>query len=126
MDINVYDNKVIGERIKQLRKMYGYTRELLSEKLGISQKFLYEIEKGHKGFSVQILISIANEFSVSCNYIISGNCFFGCNSELQEVLSLFTTSQREELVTLLRSISRFTAIKHDLDSCSGPQCCKTL
>lgn len=40
----------IGERIRELREIQGYTREGLSEKVDISAKFLYEIEVGKKAF----------------------------------------------------------------------------
>ena len=73
MSISAYDCSSIGERIQQLRKMNGYTREQFSEKINISPKFLYEIEKGQKGFSVAVLFRIAKEFSVTCDYIVSGS-----------------------------------------------------
>ena len=40
----------IGERIRELREVQNYTREVFAEKAGISSKFLYEIETGKKGF----------------------------------------------------------------------------
>lgn len=39
----------IGERIREMREMQNYTRELFAEKVDISSKFLYEIETGKKG-----------------------------------------------------------------------------
>ena len=53
----------IGKRIRELRKQQNSTREGLAEKAGISAKFLYEIETGKKGFSIDIL---------GCDYIVFG------------------------------------------------------
>ena len=61
-----------GQRIQYLRKLNGYTREAFSEKVKISSKFLYEIELGRKGFSAEVLLSIAKNLAVSCDYIMTG------------------------------------------------------
>ena len=62
----------IGRRIRELRELQNDTRESLSEKIGISSKFLYEIETGKKGFSIDILRRISESLTVSCDYIIFG------------------------------------------------------
>ena len=65
-------HKEIGERIKKLRKNHNLTREELAEKAEISSKFLYEIEMGRKGLSVDTLLKIARTLSCSCDYILTG------------------------------------------------------
>ena len=65
-------NTKIGERIRELREIQNFTREGFSEKVGISAKFLYEIEAGKKGFSADTLCRIASALSVSCDYIMYG------------------------------------------------------
>lgn len=62
----------IGERIRELREIQHYTREVFAEKVDISSKFLYEIETGKKGFSADTLCRIAQALSVSCDYIMFG------------------------------------------------------
>lgn len=64
--------KEAGVRIKELRKERGYSREQLAEMCEISSKFLYEIEKGKKGFSVHTLVRISKSLEVNCDYIIYG------------------------------------------------------
>lgn len=66
------DKEEVGERIKCMRESRGYTREMLAERTGISCKFLYEIEMGKKGFSVEILLKISRELFVSCDYLLTG------------------------------------------------------
>ena len=65
------DSKV-GERIRELREIQGYTREALAEKADITSKFLYEIEVGKKGFSAETLCKMAKALTVSCDYIMTG------------------------------------------------------
>ena len=62
----------IGLRIREKRKIKHYTRDTLANKVGISSKFLYEIETGRKNFSADILCRLAQELDVSCDYIMLG------------------------------------------------------
>ena len=60
----------LGERILKLRKANNLTRDQLANKAGLSAKFLYEVEKGKKGLSVESLIKIAEVLSCSCDEIL--------------------------------------------------------
>lgn len=62
----------IGKRIRRLREYQNFTRETFAEQVGVSVKFLYEIETGRKGFSADTLCKIANTLDVSCDYIMFG------------------------------------------------------
>ena len=62
----------VGMRIREMRKRKHYTREALAGRVGISTKFLYEIETGRKNFSADVLCRIAQELDVSCDYIMLG------------------------------------------------------
>lgn len=62
----------VGARIRELREIQNYTREVLAEKVDISAKFLYEIETGKKGFSADTLCRISKALSVNCDYIMFG------------------------------------------------------
>lgn len=62
----------VGQRIRELRELKQFTREVLAEKADISTKFLYEIEVRQKGFSAETLSRLAQVLSVSCDYIMYG------------------------------------------------------
>ena len=49
--------KEMGARIRTQRKLLGYTREKLAEKLDVSPKFCSDIELGVKGMSLNTLPS---------------------------------------------------------------------
>lgn len=61
-----------GKRIRKLREIRGVSREEFAERIGISSKFLYEIETGKKGFSAQTLSLVAEGLDTSCDYILFG------------------------------------------------------
>lgn len=67
-----YDLKKSGMRIKELRKMHGYTQEELAEQLGISAGHMGKIETGTKGVSIDLMVVISALFNVSLDYLILG------------------------------------------------------
>ena len=92
----------IGNRIKALREVRGYTREELAEKAEISSKFLYEVEKGRKGLSADTLLKISRTLSCSCDYILTGETFIKNDDEqLTQLLQRFNDKDREYAVKVL-------------------------
>ena len=87
------DNKNIevGQRITELRKKRGYTREKLAEFADISVQFLADIEKGRKGMTVNTLRKIAATLNVSTDYIVNGTLLAAPGDELSAMLA--STSQ---------------------------------
>ena len=69
MDKMVYG---VGERIQRLRKERKLTTEKFAEDCDISVRFLYDIERGQKPFSIEVLYRIAVALEVSCDYLIFG------------------------------------------------------
>lgn len=57
--------KVLGENIKNYRKMRNLTQEELAEKIDISQKHLSSIEIGKKFISADLLEKISATLNVS-------------------------------------------------------------
>lgn len=68
-------NMKIGPRVIALRVARGYSRIELAEKVGISCKFLYEIEGGKKGFSADTLFQLSRVLRASMDYIMTGSEF---------------------------------------------------
>ena len=97
-------NNQVGERIRELRESQNYSREAFAEKVDISAKFLYEIEHGLKGFSADNLYKISKALEVNAEYILSGRTSFEYESEVRDVLSLFTENQLKEIASMLRNL----------------------
>lgn len=66
----------VGERISRLRIERKHTREKLSEKVGISDRFLYDIESGRKGCSAENILGIARALGTSTDYLLTGETDF--------------------------------------------------
>lgn len=61
-----------GERIRQLRRAGNMTRQQLADRLGLSVNALGKIESGANGAKIENLVSIAEVFHVSLDYLICG------------------------------------------------------
>ena len=99
-----------GLRIRELREVNRYTREQFSEIVGISPKFLYEIETGQKGFSADTLYRISRGLSVSCEYILSGEVQSECNKEVINAVKLFNQNQINTVNQMLKLVYELSTI----------------
>ena len=56
--------KELGTRIRQLRKIKGWTQEVLAEKAGMDYKYLGAIERGEKNLTLANVEKIAKGLGV--------------------------------------------------------------
>ena len=63
----------IGTNIRGLREAKQLTQEKLAEKVGISPSFLGHIERGTRVASLETLVALCNELSVSPDYLLSAS-----------------------------------------------------
>ncbi|RKI90130.1 XRE family transcriptional regulator [Parablautia intestinalis] len=96
--------KDIGFRIRSLREANCYTRDALAEKVDISAKFLYEIEVGKKGFTVEILYKISRALNVSSDYILTGNESNKIPEKMVDVLECFSPNQMGRVQDILKVV----------------------
>lgn len=96
----------IGLRIRALREANSYTRDAFAERVHISAKFLYEIEMGKKGFSVEILYKISNALSTSTDYLILGKDSSKISSKTADILECFTPDQLAHVQDILKTIQQ--------------------
>lgn len=94
----------IGLRIRRLREANSYTRDTFAERIHISAKFLYEIESGKKGFSVEILYKISNALGVSSDYLISGKDSSKLSGRTASILECFSPDQLTHVQDILKSV----------------------
>ena len=66
---------IIGDNIRDLREQRNYTQKELAQLLNISPGSLSKYEKGQIQVPIDVLISIADIFNVTVDYIIGRNTF---------------------------------------------------
>ena|SRR4030067_2691818 len=60
----------LGNTIRGLRRIKGFTQEELGEKSGLSYKYIGEIERGKVNISIDSLLRIADAMAVTINDLL--------------------------------------------------------
>lgn len=68
----LFDARIFGANIRLLRKRSGLTQEQLAEKLSISTSYLGKIEIGSRTPSIDLLLDLADQFSVTVDELLQG------------------------------------------------------
>lgn len=84
----------VGERIRDFRQRKQYTVGELAEKVGISTKYMYQIENGKVSFSTEILYNIANSLGVSTDAILGEEELDVACTILSQVSGKFTVEEK--------------------------------
>ena len=72
MEIKSYSVKqLVGLRIKHLRKSRGVSQEELSEKVGMSSKYLSSIERGKENPTLDTFIKLAQALNVEISELFN-------------------------------------------------------
>lgn len=61
---------MLGETLRRLRGIYGYSAIEMSELLGISNSYLSELERGKKKASLDLLDRYANVFGIRTSTLL--------------------------------------------------------
>ena len=67
------DYKVLGQRIKEVRKVREIKQYALAEKAGLNCKYISQVETGSKQVSLQALLKIAEALDVTADSLLTGN-----------------------------------------------------
>ena len=66
----MFEENILGERVRALRKAGGWRQAELGEKIGLSHKAISTLESGSRGISVEKLIELAYALRVSTDYLL--------------------------------------------------------
>ena len=64
------NKKLLGKRIKELRKNAGFTQEKLAEMVDLSREYITRVERGQKNISLKKLFVIVDALNVKCSDLI--------------------------------------------------------
>lgn len=103
------DYEDMGRRIRRLRYGHGWTQEDLAELVDVSTSFIGHIERGSRKASMETLVSIANAFAVSTDYLLAGSLHHSVIGPLPSGLTAGQRSAMQELIRVLYdNLSVFT------------------
>lgn len=68
----MYDRVAVGQRIKEQRILKNMSQVELSEKIGRYDNYIYDVEHGKNGMSLEIALSVASVLDMSLDYLFFG------------------------------------------------------
>jgi transcriptional regulator with XRE-family HTH domain len=82
-----FNSKETVARIRDLRTARGLTQEQLSELIGYGHNYIARVECGSRSCSIDLLITLAEFFGVSLDYLILGKtCEPTIASDLDDII----------------------------------------
>lgn len=80
------DYEAMGEKIRALRKARGITQAELACRMGISQAFLGNIERGCRIASLETLVKLCNVLETDANTLLAADLIYLPEQSLRELL----------------------------------------
>ena len=103
-------DKIFGKVLRDFRVKAGFTQEQISEKLGISLKYISRIENGYNGIKTQTLIKYMNILGITPNTLYKEfitNTKIQKNIELSEKINSLSDEQKQfisSVIDLLKNV----------------------
>ena len=102
------DYKLIGTRIKTIRKSLGITQGALAEKLEVSIGYISQVERGITKISLDLLGAIASILNCDITALItesSVNCDNYMANELMDEINKLDNKKRALLLSFIKLLS---------------------
>jgi transcriptional regulator with XRE-family HTH domain len=96
--------KLIGLRIKELRRISGLSQEKLAEKMGISPKYLSSIERGKENPTLDTFIKVAKALNLELMEIFDFSHKGKSARDLKKFINSMLKSRDEEKLTLAAKV----------------------
>ena len=98
--------ETIVKRISSARKTIGLTQTELSEKIGISEKYLSRIECGKQLPSVVIVAKICEVLCVSADKLLLLNQGTDSNNRIHNEIATFSMYEQKQIIEIIKIIKK--------------------
>ena len=96
------DLTLMGSKIKAERKRLNLTLETLSEQIGISRNYLWEIEAGRKSPALNTLFNLGVTLNVSIDYLL------GASAEKKSISGNSPATERDlEIARIMKALNEY-------------------
>ena len=96
------DLTLMGSKIKSERKRLNLTLETLSEQVGISRNYLWDIEAGRKAPALNTLFNLGVTLNVSIDYLL------GACAEKKSISSNSPVTERDlEIARIMKTLNGY-------------------
>ncbi|MBS4759330.1 MAG: helix-turn-helix transcriptional regulator [Clostridium sp.] len=97
--------KLIGEKVKTLRKSKGHSQEYLAEQLQCSKERISRLERGSSPLTEDFLLELSNFYNEDVSYFYTFNATFDKQNlinEINTVIKNYTVSRLKQLLGILK------------------------
>ncbi len=98
------DYIAIGNRIKEIRTMKGWTQAKLAEKSGVEPSNISHIERAATKLSLPTLVNIANALGVTLDEIVYGSLIKSAHISIKMIDDILADCSPEELKSIAEVI----------------------
>ncbi|WP_373262260.1 helix-turn-helix domain-containing protein [Hungatella hathewayi] len=99
------NRKIVGNRIKELRKKKYLTQYQLAELVDVSSVYVSYVENGKRQLSLDNLIKIANVLEVTCDDILVLNQNARAyHSDIEDLLKDCNANEKKILVNFVQTV----------------------
>ena len=88
---------MLGARIAALRRAQGWSQSHLAQRLKISTSAVGMYEQGRREPSAQLLITLAKEFGVSTDFLLTGKASAMDTMDMEQLLENRLTAAQQRL-----------------------------
>ncbi len=97
--------KVVGERLKKLRKNLGFTQKEFAARVAVDHTYIGKIERGYQYPSLKMLERIGKTFSVPLSYFFEDDSFLKSLDLLpSEIKDLLKDKKRQHWLRMSREL----------------------
>jgi len=102
------DTNKVGKRIQETRQCRGMTQSELAQKLGMTPKYISNLECGEKKPTLETFVAISNALQIDANTllvdVLDTSDEIKC-SALWEILLTFPPEKRQKLLRIMELIA---------------------
>lgn len=101
------DTKSLGKKLKAYRAKCGWSLDTCAEKIGISTRYLADIERGDKVPKLETFILILNTLSASADDVLQDSLAVGYEAKSNDMirkLQELDVTKRKQALTIFESV----------------------
>lgn len=101
------DRILVGEKIRECRNARNLTQQELAEKVGITARYLGDIERGSKVPKLETFIKILNGLNASVDYVLMdvlNSTYKVKSSRLEKSIESLEPEERVKIINILENI----------------------
>jgi len=95
--------KRVGERVRKARRSHGYPRRVLSERSGVSQRYLAQLEAGEGNISISLLDRVATALDRDIGWFLEDGS--APHEDPQGIAELFQSANKDQKSEVLRLLA---------------------